>query len=97
VSGAAFSCYKCGKPAGEGRVEFRALCPGCSSYLHCCLNCKHYDPAIHHECRASATTEYCAVKDIGNFCEEFIPGSGSSQGGKTKSRAEIEKLFPDLP
>jgi len=97
VSGAAYSCYKCGKAAGEGRVEFRALCPGCSAYLHCCLNCRLYDPAIHHECRASATTEYCPVKDKGNFCEEFVPGSGSATSVKTKSRAEIEKLFKDLP
>lgn len=92
-----FSCHKCGKALGEGKVEFRALCPGCSSYQHCCLNCRHYDASAYHECRASATTEYCPVKDIGNYCEEFAPVTGRVSGVKTKSRAEIEKLFRDLP
>jgi len=97
MSPAAFACHKCGKPVEGGKVEFRALCPGCSSYLHCCLNCRHYDPAVYHECRASASTEYCPSKDRGNYCEEFTPGTGGGAAGKTKSRAEIEKLFKDLP
>ena len=90
------ACHKCGRPLGEGRVEFRAVCAGCGEYLHCCLNCGHFDPAVFHECRASATTEYCVDKDKGNFCEEFRPGNSGRTGGMPKSRAEIEKLFPGL-
>ena len=65
--------------------------------MHACLNCRHHDPAAHHECRASATAEYVADKEKFNYCEEFAYRAGSPGGAATgrKSRAEIEKLFPD--
>ena len=97
-------CGKCGAPldpgrvaaqAAGGRIEFRESCGKCGAYLHCCLNCAHHDPKVHHECRASATTEYVPDKEKGNFCEEFryAPRPGTSP--RVKSRAEIEKLFGD--
>jgi hypothetical protein len=64
--------------------------------MHACLNCRHYDPAVHHECRASATAEVVADKEKFNFCEEFAlrTGAGGEGSPGRKSRAEIEKLFP---
>lgn len=96
MSGPAPACHKCGKAwEGVGRVEFRALC-ACGAYLHCCLNCRHYDPGAYHECRASATTEFVSDKEKGNLCEEFDFARGNTGGKGPKSRADIEKLFPGL-
>ena len=89
------SCHQCGLKAGKGRVEFRALCEGCSGFLHCCMNCRHYDQKSHHECRSWASVEYVKEKDGINFCEEFVPGA-PGLGKSAKGRAEIEKLFPGL-
>ena len=86
-------CGKCGNPLPEGRIEFRAVCAKCGSYLHVCRACAHYDPGAHHECHSSATTEYVADKDRFNFCEEFRPAAAPSAGSPGKSRADIEKLF----
>jgi hypothetical protein len=86
-------CAKCGTPLPEGRVEFRAICAKCGSYVHVCRACVHFDSGGHHECRASATAEYVADKDRFNFCEEFRPAAGPAAGSPKKTRAEIEKLF----
>ncbi len=95
---APYACGKCGGPLEEGKPDFRALCPSCGAYLHACINCTFYDTRSHHECRASATAEFVADKEKFNFCEEFRyrPGSDRPSQG-SKSREEIEKLFPDLP
>lgn len=89
-------CGACGAGWADGRPEFRATCPACGAWVHACRNCRHHDPAVHHECRASATAEYVADKEKFNFCEEFVfaqPGSGAPK----RSRGDAEKLFPDLP
>ncbi len=91
------ACHKCGRAWEGRRVEFKALCEGCGGWLHCCLNCTHYDPGCHHECRANATTEYCSDKEKFNVCEEFEFRSGPREGEKKRSRADVEKMFPDLP
>jgi len=89
------ACHKCGRTREPGKVGFRAVCE-CGAYLHCCLNCRHHDASSYHECRASATTEYVSDKEKANLCEEFDFVRGRSGGGSTKSRADIEKLFPGL-
>ncbi len=96
-AGPGAACAGCGAAFPEGRTDFRATCTGCGAWLHACRNCAHYDPGAHHECRASATADYVADKEKFNFCEEFTPGGRGPAGGRgTKSRAEIEKLFPGL-
>ncbi len=91
-------CAKCRAIWEGGKPDFRTLCPSCGAYLHTCINCAFYDARSHHECRASATTEYVGDKEKLNFCEEFrLKGDeGEGSAGK-KSRAEIEKLFRDFP
>lgn len=65
------ACYKCGAEiAIHGRVPFKELCPSCESFLHCCRNCRLYDPYAHHHCM-SRTTEFAADVERGNFCDEF--------------------------
>ena len=96
MSSPLLACHKCGKTRETGKTEFRAVCE-CGAYLHCCLNCRHYDSVAWHECRCSATAEYCSDKEKANLCEEFEFIRGRSGGKGVKSRADIEKLFPGLP
>ena len=97
MTGAGFRCHRCGRELGPGRVEFRAVCAGCGDYLHCCLNCRHYDPVAYHECRASATAEYSGDKEKANYCEEFSFAPPQSSPGPGKTRSDAEKLFRGEP
>src|SRR5258706_11367760 len=64
-------CWRCGRPiVVEGRIGRQALCEGCSSSLHCCKNCKDWDPAAHNQCRESQA-DYVADREAGNFCNFF--------------------------
>src|SRR5207245_2580008 len=63
------TCHSCGAVITEA-VGFRATCPNCQAYLHCCLNCRLYSPGSHNHC-LSLTTEYVGDVAGGNFCEEF--------------------------
>jgi len=46
------SCYKCGHPLmEEGPVALEAVCKQCSSWLHSCANCTHYDEYSNQKCR----------------------------------------------
>ncbi len=65
------ACYKCGAEiAARERVPFKELCPKCEAFLHCCRNCRLYDPHAHNHCM-SRTTEFVADVERGNFCDEF--------------------------
>lgn len=92
------TCPGCGAAWTSGQPEFRATCPGCGAWVHVCLACDHFDPAVHHECRAAATTEYIADKAKFNYCEEFRYAASGRRGtgGAVLSRAEADKLFPGL-
>ena len=91
-------CHACGEPwegtpgSQPGRNE---TCPKCGADLHCCLNCKLYDPASHHECRSS-TTEYVKDKDKRNFCDEFEFLEKSGGGGGSSSKDDMDKKWKDL-
>jgi hypothetical protein len=78
-------CQSCGtqwdgSPGSQpGRNE---TCGKCGADLHCCLNCRLYDPSASNQCQ-SRTTEAVRDKDKRNFCDEFEfkEGSGRSSGG----------------
>ena len=90
-------CGGCGRELPPGRIEFRAVCAGCSGWLHTCRHCELFDPKSHHECRASATAEYVADKEKFNFCEEFTPALVARRVVKSgMTREQAEKLFPGL-
>ncbi len=90
-------CHKCGTEQAAARFEFRALCSSCGAYLHACLNCRHYDPDIYHQCRASATAEYAGDKEGFNFCEEFDFRAGGKPSGGRLTRRDAEDLFKGQP
>lgn len=66
------NCWKCGKPLLDlpKKVPFRATCDHCGAWLHCCRNCKNYQPGLPNDCKIPGT-EYVPDREAGNFCEEF--------------------------
>ena len=65
------TCHACGAAWGEkhepGRNE---TCMKCGADMHCCLNCRVYDPMKARSC-ASMTTDPPSDKEAANSCEEF--------------------------
>ena len=63
-------CHQCGAEwTRTGQPGFKETCPGCESFLHACLNCKHYNPSA-DRC-SSITAECTGARDGLNYCEEF--------------------------
>lgn len=93
-------CYRCSMEIEikvREKIRREALCPACSSYLHCCLNCRHYDRSAPNQCREPAV-ELVRDKEMANFCEYFDPSGKSDQDASSKhtaneSRTEWESLF----
>ena len=65
------ACYQCKKAFDVadkiGRTE---TCPFCYADLHCCLNCRFYDPGAYNEC-CENQAERVLDKDSSNFCDYF--------------------------
>jgi len=88
-------CHKCSAEwTGEKKPAFRALCPKCSADIHCCLNCRLYDPGAHNKCR-SRTTEMVADREKANFCDEFdfADSAGQRQTGAPGSKPRWDSLW----
>jgi hypothetical protein len=90
-------CHACGaawdgSPGTQpGRNE---TCSRCGTDVHCCLNCRLYDPAAANEC-LSRTTEAVRDKARRNFCDEFeFTAKGSGDGGS--AGGDMEKKWDDL-
>ena len=69
----AFSCFNCGQRiqvlAGQ-KVLKADTCPQCDTDLHCCKNCRFFDPSVHNECRETQA-EWVRYKDKANYCDYF--------------------------
>jgi hypothetical protein len=90
-------CHTCGT-AWEGAPGTQPgrneTCARCGADLHCCLNCRLYDPSAHNQCR-SRTTEPVKEKDKRNFCDEFEMTGGKS-GGSGPPQDDMQKKWNDL-
>lgn len=78
----------------EDRVGRRDVCPNCGRDLHCCKQCKFYDPHAYNECR-EVSAERVVDKERANFCEYFvIKGSAHHHVNKVKeAKMALESLF----
>ena len=92
------TCYRCGSEIPvRDRIGRQETCSRCGVYLHCCLNCRFYDPNAHHQCRETEI-EWVSDKESANFCDYFEPGD--SQKSQRTDRAEearkkLDQLFRD--
>ena len=94
------SCHACGAVI-ETREKIRRAdeCSQCGRDLRCCRNCRHFDPAVHNQCR-EVVAEWVADKERANFCDyfELADSAGSAPRGEGKSpeelaREKFHKLF----
>jgi hypothetical protein len=53
-------------------VDFKGICPKCSSPLHCCKQCAHFEPSTRFQCLKPIPARI-AYKDRTNECELFKP------------------------
>ena len=76
------------------RIGRRDMCLRCAADLHCCLNCRFYEPPAHNQCR-EPQAERQVDKAVGNFCEYFSPREGRpAQVPKADSaRTQLEGMF----
>jgi len=76
----------------------KETCEGCSAYLHCCLNCRFYDPTKNNQC-SSPTADWVPDKENCNFCDDFQfadrkPGDSDDTPLK-RTRSALDNLFGD--
>jgi hypothetical protein len=78
----------------EGRVSRGDTCPHCGRDLHCCRQCKFYDPGSYNECK-EVVAERVVDKERDTFCDYFIlRGVGESGSQRTAvAKQALEDLF----
>ena len=86
-------CYHCGKEMKfQDKVYRQELCNQCGQYVHCCKNCRFYDPYAYQQCR-EPEAEWVSDKEMGNFCGYFKPGENKgSQEALERQKAAKKKL-----
>ena len=94
------NCHSCGETVrllpGQ-KIRRQDSCAHCDEDLHCCRNCRFFDPGKHNQC-AETQAEWVSVKDRSNFCDYFeartsvdlVRRSGAGDGGAQK---QFDSLF----
>lgn len=95
-------CHHCGRNVQNfGTIERSTVCPHCSTPLHCCRTCRHFDSSARWQCRA-AIAQAVSDKSRANDCAHYAPrivldttgrrsGPGSAPSGDPKD--QFENLF----
>lgn len=92
---AKLSCFSCKKDLSfEAKPAFRSECPHCSSDIHVCKNCAHYDPKVYNECKETQA-DRILEKERANYCEFYTVrvADYSELDEKAKLKAAAEALF----
>jgi len=90
-------CAQCGVIL-QALAEPVGQCPKCSTALHCCKQCSHFDPGSRFECREKIL-QRIARKDAANNCTFFsmkvtVEKETTSGGVRTDdARRAFENLF----
>ena len=66
---AASRCFNCATTL-PADMDFRGVCPKCSAALHCCKQCKFFDPSTRFQCQKPIPARI-AAKDQPNECDLF--------------------------
>ncbi|UCF67556.1 MAG: hypothetical protein JSV80_17625 [Acidobacteriota bacterium] len=93
-------CQNCGHQqlAQAAFISARSTCDKCSTPLHSCRHCRHFDPKARHQCR-QPDIEPVSDKGAANSCPSFDPrlvldATGKRHGGRGKPDAK--NLFDSL-
>ncbi len=93
-------CHRCGAvwQGAAAQPGFKETCAGCGAYVHCCLNCRFRNPALHNQC-AIPETDWVGDRKHLNFCEQFEfarrPEAGAAPGPGGDARDRFGALFGD--
>ncbi len=91
-----FFCFRCKTPNEvRERVGRRDTCTKCDADLHCCLNCRHYNPSAHNQCN-EPQAEWVRDKDRANYCDYFEPRRGAAGGEASNRTQDAKTRFEDL-
>ena len=88
-------CQFCGAPLPfSGRAALGEECPSCRRDVHCCRQCRNFDPAVHNQCRETQA-EWVVDKDRRNFCDWFslTEKPAKAKKGKENLDQKWKKLF----
>ena len=93
-------CHSCSREINLlGKVGRKDECPHCNADLHCCKNCRFFDPGVSKQC-TETQSDYVADKSRANFCEYFQPSKrvplvakGSRSGSDPN---DVKKAFDNL-
>ena len=90
-------CHACGHPwvSEKKSPGVKEYCERCYAYLHCCRNCRFYNPAFHNEC-AIPNTEWVSDKTGANFCDEFEFRDSDDEVRNKDTRNDALKNFEKL-
>lgn len=77
------------------RVGRRESCPKCGADLHCCRNCRFYDPTVYNECRETQA-ERVVEKEKSNFCDYFELAEGGVAGRESTEVLTAKKRLAGL-
>ena len=94
-----FACFECGELINVlpgQRILHKDVCPSCSTDLRVCLNCRHYDPVAHNQCR-EPQAEWQRYKEKANYCDYFDPRPGDASADRPADEsAEARKKWDEL-
>ncbi|MFP4190957.1 MAG: hypothetical protein ACLFU6_02685 [Candidatus Hydrogenedentota bacterium] len=90
-------CHNCGAEWDSEKREpgVKEFCSQCDAWLHCCLNCRFYDPSVSQQCR-NPTVEYVADKAAANFCGEFEFAETAPPRAQGRDGDSARDAFGDL-
>ena len=89
------NCWQCGGVLPElvfGKVSFRATCEACLADLHCCKNCRFYEPGRPNDCKIPGT-DYVADRTKNNLCEDFSILGKKTVDGSLDAKKKFDDLF----
>lgn len=99
------SCHNCGEPVSlvpGQNIRRQDTCSRCDADLHCCRNCRFFDPGKHNQC-AETQAEWVSDKERANFCDYFEARTSvdlrqrSGRAGGDDARKQFEALFKKKP
>jgi len=94
-------CHNCGQNApNTGPITTDSSCPHCSTPLHCCRTCRHFDSSARWQCLAQIT-EAVGDKSKANRCAQHEPRfvldvtgrRARSGGGADDPKTQFDNLF----
>lgn len=93
-------CQSCGREVKViAKIARTDECPHCDADLHCCKNCRHFDPGKNNQCN-EPQADYVSSKIKANFCDFFEPNTRvplTTRGGaQSVNRDDTRKAFENL-